>query len=1674
MFGCSCLGSDQARAASPPIPAARIPALFPVLLLSWAVHAGGQIVITPACPTGYLLINSACVTCLQYEGIVCAANSYLYGCSSAASTPGVCAQCASCATGYYRIGCGALSPGYCDFCSNKATNQYYTTPGVTTSSCPFAACPAGTYTNDIHATACTPVGPGYYVATAGASALPCAVGTYTAVQGSTSCPYGCVAGTYGTGIGLTSPSTACPFQCDLGTFSTATLGASGCTPCTAGTYSSAVGATACINCPSGTYGVMVRYTSASAACVACVSACGAGTYLDGCAGTSAGVCVGCPVGTASFSTAATSASVCRQCAPGMYAPSTGLQGCLQCGSGSYSVTTGQSVCLLCPAGMYGPVPGQYDLAHACSSCPSGMYGTVAGATAVSTGCLTCNNMNCAAGTYVASCAGAFPGYCSGCVSCALGQYNGACAGTSAGACTACPAGTVASQAGQFSVTSGCATCVSPCIIYGQWATLCASGQCSWCTNAVSGQYYGSAGSATSLCPIVNTPVGYYRPFASTRWPLSFVLDPAMFDTQIALSSLTPAFAYVSLYNSVPCFTNSAGIYLWYRDWRWNLAMGGCGIIWYFTPTAMGTYTSYAVYPSGETDMSMIINWNQPLGTMVLACGAGTYNPVVGATSAAACLPCPAGTYGTGIGQTSMAQGCAGLCAAGSYSLTSGATDSSVCVQCGSGTYGTAAGAGSAAAGCGLLCAPGTYGAQAGATSAAAACTACPGGTWGNVSGAPSFAGGCPGICPSGTFSSTLSGQTAQAGACSLCLPCMPGTMQIMACGNPAQVLCGFVQAPYYVSYTNPVSTAKYLSPTNPLVGTVAFQLLVPSSFPQVTAVGPSYTVVILSPTAYSWQYILTPPSYYTLNTLLPCPTPLPTGRVFVPWFPPIQSSSCTSCVGLVPQCDLKASTQCMGGITARSGGATVLSMGYYLGADNVTCLPCSNSSTTPPCGWGQYGNTSACSNVSNTQCAPCWGASLPANAQWVAPMPPYYYYGAPNCTWECNQGYYKDASGTTCAACYLPAYATFLPGDATAQNFVFQYAGGPSRLIGGSRLYGCMVACQAGMFVGYSLTSAGAYDPQSLACLPCGTLSCPVGQIPVNRLNACPTCGTCNASNNVTANSNFYLPGSCATQCNAGFTLAANGTCALCATTGQNCTTGQYLKGCTPTAGPTCTPCSAACGAGTYTAYACNRTNDVQCAPCNSSIVVIGGAVGPECRPYCSFGYAYKASTSTCTACATSPQSCSPDTLFVPCDGVNFGCAPCNITVPLAKAWCWTGVPGSCTWSYQGVGVTCTLVPPTTTTTSPRTTTTMLITTTTATPTTTVVTTRTTTAPNTTAVTTSTTAAPTTTFVPTSTIMAPTTTLVTASITPTTTLVTTSTIVAPITTLVTTTALTNTQSPIPATSVTTTTAVPTTTPAVMTGTTVTTAAPATPTATTEAGAQMTTTMLLADSSSSTPATSAATTAPTAAPSAATTGGESTTIFSSSSVSTPYSSSYSYYTGNATTTTTGASASLTSTSLTSSSAAAVTGTSTASTASSYETSLSSTSTTTTNGQDPVQTNAFVSTTSVTATTGSESVLVPSPSSTIAHTSSSVATPSKTTSTQYTASGTIPTTASIASTQAIIAVTATSENSNTTIAPPPSAPAALTTTAVVGIASGAGVIAVVGSGLLFSGQLIKLFW
>jgi len=1639
MFSCSCLGSEPAPAPIPqsphPSPSCRIPSLF-LLLLSWAILADGQIVITPACPTGYILIKGACVTCLQYEGMVCGANSYLYGCSSAASTPGMCAPCASCATGYYRIGCGAQSPGYCDFCSNKGANQYYTTAAVTTSSCPVAPCPAGTYTNDIHATACTPVGPGYYVPTAGASAVPCAVGTYTGVQGSTSCPYGCAAGTYGTGSGQTSQSTACPSLCDLGTFSTATLGASGCSPCTAGTYSSAIGATACINCPSGTYGVMVRYTSASAACVSCVSACGAGTYLDGCAGTSAGTCVGCPAGTASSSTAATSSSVCHQCGPGLYASSAATQGCAQCGSGSYSVAAGQTVCLLCPAGTYGAGPGQYDLAHACSPCPTGMYGAVAGATAVSTGCLACN-MSCAAGTYIASCAGASTGYCSGCVSCALGQYNGACAGTSAGSCTACPTGTVASQAGQFSVTSGCATCVSPCAIYGQWAALCSSGQCSWCTNAVPGQYYGSAGSTTALCPIVNTPVGYYRPFSSARWPLSFVLDPTLFDTQIASASLTPAFGYVGMYNSVPCFANSAGIYLWYRGSIWNLAMGGCGIIWYFTPTATGTYTSYAVYPSGERDMSMLINWNQPLGPMVFACGAGTYNPVVGSTSAAACLPCPAGTYGTGAGQTSVAQGCAGQCAAGSYSLSTGATDSSACVQCGLGTYGTVAGAGSAAAGCGLQCAPGTYGAQAGATTAAAACAACPGGTWGNVSGAASVAAGCAGVCPAGTFSSTLSGQTAQAGACSLCLACMPGTMQIQACGNPAQVVCGVVQAPYYVSYTNPASTAKYLSPTNPLVGAVAFQLLVPSSFPQVTAAGPSYTVVILSPSAYSWQYIYTAPSYYTLNTLLPCLTPLPTGRVFVPWFPPIQSSSCTSCVGLVPQCDLKASTQCMGGITTQAGGATVLSMGYYLGPDNATCLACDNASTTPPCGWGQYGNTSACSNVSNTKCAACWGASLPANAQWAAPKPPYYYYGAPNCTWECNAGYYKDAGGTSCVACFLPTYATFLPGDATAQNFVFLYAGGPSRLIGGSLPYGCMIACQAGMFVGYSLTSGGAFDPLSLACLPCGALSCPIGQIPVNRLNVCPTCGACNASN-VTANSSFYLPGSCATQCNAGFTLAAGGACAPCATTGPNCTAGQYLKACTPTAGPTCTPCSAACGAGTYTAYACNRTADVQCAPCNSSIVVIGGAVGPECRPYCGFGYAYKASTSTCTACVTSPQSCSPDRLFVPCDGVNFGCAPCNITVPLAKAWCWTGVPGSCAWSYQGAGVTCTLVPPTTTTTPLMATTSTAVTTTITT-----------------------TVAPTT--ITTTTTVPPTTTTTTAVVAPTTTVVTTITSVTAPARNTTTAAVASPTitSPPLTTSFTPTSAVPTTTPTASSVTTSTAATPATATATAQAAAQTTmTTLSWAAASSSTLATSTAAVTTTAATalSSATTGGGSTPIFSSSpapsaasssssassSASSSSSSTSSSYAGNTTTSTTATTASAT-TSL----AGAATSSFTATSVTLYDTSFVSPTSATSIASTLAP--STISSTQLTATMASSS------------TGSSISTAQSIASTHVTTSHTI-----ITPTTAI--TTTTPEDSNTT-APPP---AALTTAAVVGIASGAGVIAVVGTGLLFGGQIIKLFW
>jgi len=194
------------------------------------------------------------------------------------------------------------------------------------------------------------------------------------------------------------------YQCPAGTYSS--TGATSCTLCPIGKYSSSIGATninACLNCPAGTYndvqgaaqckicetGTYNTQPGRSTSCNSCTTSCNqryypsiecrpdqnsggqclqcsAGYYCDGKTKTA------CPVGTIS----AAGSNFCSACPIGQYSDVSGASTCKICSAGSFidgKIIVGgvnsYTKCSVCPVGTYTVSSGS----RSCTLCGPGTY-----------------------------------------------------------------------------------------------------------------------------------------------------------------------------------------------------------------------------------------------------------------------------------------------------------------------------------------------------------------------------------------------------------------------------------------------------------------------------------------------------------------------------------------------------------------------------------------------------------------------------------------------------------------------------------------------------------------------------------------------------------------------------------------------------------------------------------------------------------------------------------------------------------------------------------------------------------------------------------------------------------------------------------------------------------------------------------------------------------------------------------------------------------------------------------------------------------------------------------------------------------------------------------------------------------------------------------------------------
>ena len=678
------------------------------------------------CGNGTYLSSNSCVQCsagyYSTGGVnsctACAAGKYsaagassCSNCAAGTYSTGAASSCTTCTSGYYcpgnsnRIACpdgytsGAGASAQANCYISVPPGKYLTTEGSTS----IGTCTAGTYkgghtVNFGSKSSCNACLKNSYSAAGASVCTTCSVGTYTTDTGSTSC-ISCPAGSY-------CPAGANPQSCPAGQYSP--MNSASCSECGAGTYNSGTGNTGCSTCPAGyrcTGGANISQCPAgyysNAGAVNCTR-CSAGKYSA--AGSAS--CSSCPAGTYS----AAGASSCTSCPAGSYC--SGGTNKVACPAGTYSAA-GATSCSSCPAGQYSAAGSS-----SCTSCPAGSY--CSGGT---------NKVTCPAGTY--SAAGA-----SRCTNCPAGKYSAAGA-SSCTTCTAgyrCPGGSnrIQCAAGTYSAAgaSSCTSCVA-----GKYSAAGASS----CTNCPAGKYSTGGASSCSTCP-----AGSYCPGGANKSTCAAGTYSA---AGASSCSNCPAGKY-SAAGASSCSTCTAGYRCPGGTNRIQCAAGtyaaagassctSCSAGYYSAAgasscsgCAAGKYSA----AGASSCTSCTAGYRCPGSSNRIKCAAGTYAAAgsssctscsagyYSAAGAGSCSACPAGKYsGAGASSCTTCQAgyyCPGssnrsTCTAGTYS----AAGASSCTLCPAGQYSSAG-----ASGC-TSCAAGTY-----STGGASSCTACPSGT----------------------------------------------------------------------------------------------------------------------------------------------------------------------------------------------------------------------------------------------------------------------------------------------------------------------------------------------------------------------------------------------------------------------------------------------------------------------------------------------------------------------------------------------------------------------------------------------------------------------------------------------------------------------------------------------------------------------------------------------------------------------------------------------------------------------------------------------------------------------------------------------------------------------------------------------------------------------------------
>ncbi len=299
------------------------------------------------CPPGMHDVQEACLSpiynnsCVWKTCSVCAKGT--------ANAKGGGPSCDDCQSGTYS---DTIQSTSCLFC----TAGKYSSKQAAISDGACALCSSGTFSKD-----------GF------SSCFLCQPGTFADSGGAAECRL-CDAGKFVSVSGATTIAACHP--CNAGTFSVA--GASFCSACPKGTYSNDTNASFCTICAAGFFSYNIGSTVNS--CGVCpagwisrdgatqCTACAQGTFSSS---KGSNQCTGCDVGKYSSWTGASHSQSCLDCNAGTFSSSVS-SACLDCIAGAYSNTSGASECARCGIGKYSTAIGS-NLAATCVLCNSGKF-----------------------------------------------------------------------------------------------------------------------------------------------------------------------------------------------------------------------------------------------------------------------------------------------------------------------------------------------------------------------------------------------------------------------------------------------------------------------------------------------------------------------------------------------------------------------------------------------------------------------------------------------------------------------------------------------------------------------------------------------------------------------------------------------------------------------------------------------------------------------------------------------------------------------------------------------------------------------------------------------------------------------------------------------------------------------------------------------------------------------------------------------------------------------------------------------------------------------------------------------------------------------------------------------------------------------------------------------------